>query len=153
MPRSLKKSKKNTKSSIKISKLSTKKKVTLRLLHVVDLKKSPRVYVYDLGQNDYNEKKDPLKIKVTIPYREPDALLEFDGHLYNGNCKLIKKNWHYKSGPYTSTAPSSTLYYVKAKVIYNRTSVPDIDRFQICSNPFNVISYDCLDGVNLWIRA
>jgi len=121
----------------------------LRPLTVNDLAKSRKVYVYDLGQIAYEpDKKNPLKGSVKRKFREPDALLEFDGYVYRDLPAKSKKTY----GSYTKK-PDNGPHYVQARSIFNHMPVPEMTRFQVCKNPLNVVSQDCLDSVFLWVRT
>lgn len=68
----------------------------------------------------------------------------FTGHLVIDD-KVTIPNWlnNCNSGPYYPDVVDNRFYYLPCVLAG--------ERVQICSNPLNVISEDCLDEVNLWV--
>lgn len=57
-------------------------------------------------------------------------------------------------GPYTSKKSNPVFFYLsgqRAEIVKGHPLVYKESRLQVCSDPFNILSDDCLDETHVWI--
>jgi hypothetical protein len=73
------------------------------------------------------------------------------------NKKTIIEKWLQDKklkpiGPYKRKGETKPYYYLECIKTHGEKGIPEVIHMQICAGPLNVLSEDCMDEVNCWIK-